>query len=343
MSQIGKLYKFYFRKIWQKNWLRIIIFTVLIGVVWWFVVPWGITKAWKGMVLSRGKNATEEEKEKFKELNRFSEMCRRGFGDDGFDQWKKKNREETEEMLKEMEAGKEVDWQERMAKLGLDSSSFMGINTPFTADNNFFFSQTEGYTEGKAFWKMLFDISWWNLAGVAVLYWFIFEVFDKTFFSSRKDGEDITVLTYAPGVKRSDLIWGKIFAFLSFYFLINIVLFLIPFSVYYWWLASNSQFSWFALLALITMVVGLILFFGLIFAPHLFFSSLLGGSKWIFSTLICFFPLLWSGLKVFVSSAWPWTIEKFFFDPVWFSIIALVCGIFFLTLYYLRYQEEDFN
>jgi len=44
------------------------------------------------------------------------------------------------------------------------------------------------------------------LAGIVVLYWFIFEVFDKTFFSPRRDGEEAAVLNMTPGVKRSDLV-----------------------------------------------------------------------------------------------------------------------------------------
>jgi hypothetical protein len=42
-----------------------------------------------------------------------------------------------------------------------DSGTILGIlPTPFTSDNAFFFSQTDGYNEGKPFWKLLFDISW---------------------------------------------------------------------------------------------------------------------------------------------------------------------------------------
>jgi hypothetical protein len=50
-----------------------------------------------------------------------------------------------------------------------DSSNYFGLSFPFTADNVFFFQQTDGtgygfpnqnYTEGKTFWKLLFDIAW---------------------------------------------------------------------------------------------------------------------------------------------------------------------------------------
>jgi len=238
-----------------------------------------------------------------------------------------------------------LDWEKKVGLWGLrasDDGYLLFIPTPYSANNAFFFQKTEGYTEGKTFWKMLFDISWWNLCGFVVLYWFIFEVFDKTFFSPRREGEEATVLTMTPGVKRSDVVWGKILAFLTFYFLINIIIFLIPFSIYYFWLVSEVSFSWFALLALITIIVGPLLFLGLIFTPYLFFGSLTG-QRWIFSTLISFFPLIWGGIKFISSASWPYTVERTFFDPIWFTVISLVCGIFFLTLYYLRYQEEDLS
>jgi len=252
------------------------------------------------------------------------------------------------EGIKQLEEGsvKDLGWREKVKWWSLrtsDEGNFLFIPTPYSANNAFFFSQTEGFNnmKEKGFWKMLFDISWWNLSGFVILYWFIFEVLDKTFFAPRQDGEEAAVLTMTPGVKRSDIIWGKILAFLTFYFLINIAIFLIPFGIYYFWLASVPQLSWFALLTLITIIVGPILFFGLILVPYLFLGSLFSGGKWIFSTLIAFFPLIWGGIKLISSAGWPYTVERTFFDPIWFTVISLVCGIFFLTLYYLRYQEED--
>jgi len=349
MSQIGKLYKFYFGKIWQKNWLRIIIFTILIGIVWWFVIPWAGLQVLKN-IRERGSEFSEKQREEKEKEENFSEVARELLQDQVggvIDRKEIRNLLEDEEQWKEWtKKHQKIGTQIRLARWGLrmvDSSTYLGIlSFPFNSNNAFFCSQTEGYNNmgEKGFWKLLLDISWWNLTGFLVLYWFIFEVFDKTFFSPRGDGEETTVLTMTPGVKRSDVIWGKILAFLTFYFLINIILFLIPFSIYYWWLASAPQLSWFALLTLITIIVGPLLFFGLIFVPHLFFGSLTG-QKWIFSTLVVFFPFLWGGLKLLSSAAWPYTVEKTFFDPIWFTVISLVCGLFFFTLYYLRYQEED--
>jgi len=283
MSQVGKLYKFYFGKIWQKNWLRIIIFTILIGIVWWFVIPWVGLQVLKN-IRERGSEFSERQREEKEEG--FSEVARELLKDQVGPLDRKKVRElleNDEKWEKWTKKHQKFGTQIRLARWSLrmvDSSTYLGVlSFPFNSDNAFFSSQTEGYTEGKAFWKLLFDISWWNLSGFVVLYWFIFEVFDKTFFSPRKDGEEAAVLTMTPGVKRSDIIWGKILAFLTFYFLINIILFLIPFGIYYWWLASSPQLSWFALLSLITIIVGPLLFFGLIFASYLlfcFFLSFIG-------------------------------------------------------------------
>ena len=150
------------------------------------------------------------------------------------------------------------------------------------------------------------------------------------------------VLTMTRGVERNDIIWGKTLAFLTFYFLVNIVLFLIPFGIYYFWLASATSFSWFSLLTLITVIVGPILFFGLLLVPYLFLGSLTG-QRWIFSTLVSFFPFIWGGIKLISSADWLTTVEKTFFDPVWFSIISLIVGIFCFVLYHLHYSEKDLN
>jgi hypothetical protein len=80
MSQTGKLYKFYFRKIWQKNWLRIIIFTLLIGIVWWFVIPWTGSKILVKTFGESGKNLNEEQRKKKEEEESFSELARLSFG-----------------------------------------------------------------------------------------------------------------------------------------------------------------------------------------------------------------------------------------------------------------------
>src|SRR3954451_5340466 len=39
MRQTGKLYKYYFRKIFQRNWKRLIFVAIAVGVVW-FAVPY---------------------------------------------------------------------------------------------------------------------------------------------------------------------------------------------------------------------------------------------------------------------------------------------------------------
>jgi hypothetical protein len=42
----------------------------------------------------------------------------------------------------------------------IDSGTYLGIfSTPYSSDNAFFFSQTKEYSEGKSFWKMIFNIS----------------------------------------------------------------------------------------------------------------------------------------------------------------------------------------
>ncbi|CAI2177934.1 6289_t:CDS:2 [Funneliformis geosporum] len=104
------------------------------------------------------------------------------------DQFRIKNREELEEHEKKLEEGdekeKNLPFGEKFAfqmKYFFDNGTFLLLPTPYSSDNNFFFQQTEcKYTEGK--------------------------VFDKTFFPSRREGEESMVLTMTPGMKRSDII-----------------------------------------------------------------------------------------------------------------------------------------
>ncbi|WNE40563.1 MAG: hypothetical protein mread185_000020 [Mycoplasmataceae bacterium] len=344
MSQIGKLYRYYLEKIWQKNWLRIIIFTILIGVVWWFVLPWlGAKTINSSFGVKKGKETN------FSEISNNQFKDKVVLDDDGLitidrvlvRKWLENEKGWEKDIQNSPNFSNNIKGSRALLQI-FDSGSFLGImSNPYSSNNAFFFSKTEEYSKGKDFWKLLFDISWWNLTGFITLYWFIFEIFDKIFFPSRQEGGDDFVLTITPGVKRSDLIWSKILAFLTFYSLINIAMFLIPFSVYYFWLGKVS-YSWFALLTLVTIFIGPLLFFGLIFIPYLFFGSLTG-SKWIFSTLITFSPIIWGIGKAFSSSSWPYEIERFFFNPIWFTIISLFFGIFFLTLQYSRYQNEDLN
>src|SRR2546421_10522022 len=82
MSQVGKLYKYYFGKIWQKNWLRIIIFTILIGVVWWFVIPFASYKVLKKLAnKEQHRHENGEQQTKSEEEFNFSNTAKFLFGE----------------------------------------------------------------------------------------------------------------------------------------------------------------------------------------------------------------------------------------------------------------------
>lgn len=225
----------------------------------------------------------------------------------------------------------------------LDKFNFANVgNLHYRADNAFFFSQSPTYWEGKKFWKLLNDISWWNLTGFIVLFFLVFNTIDSIFFHPLKDGEEVMVLTFTPGVKRSDIFFAKILAFLTFYSLANVVLFLLPFGFYYFWVGETSL-SAFALLTLWTTVIGPILFFGLILTPYLFIKSTVSWLGWIISVLAAFFPQIWFFIKTpaLGTASWPYWLEAKFFDPLFLTIISVICGMIFLYLYYQKYQTED--
>ena len=225
----------------------------------------------------------------------------------------------------------------------MDWSLLVFFDSPWKANTAFFFCQTEGYKIEKPFLKLLNDISWWNLTGAVALFWLFFNILDNVFFKPQKDGEEATVLTTTPGVKRSDIIGGKILAFLTFYFIANVLLFLLPFGFYYWWTGVNTSVGWFSLLALWTTIVGPILFFGLIFAPYLFLRAKAKWAGWIASALLAFFPIVWFWGKRIMPVSWTWhySVENWFFNPVWFIPISLITGIVFLAFFCWHYETQD--
>lgn len=365
MSQISKLYKFYLKKIFKKNWLRITIVSLFLLVVVWFGLPYLVFKGAKESIskhseeLKRDPDISEEDKKKIeeyqakiKEVN-FRNYNRWGFGDAGVAIIRKIRRSQLEKSIKflgdQKKAGaSEGDLKKIKGKIEdlefFDSGKYGGFDILlFNSNNCFFFSHTDGYEKGKGFWKLLNDISWWNLTGLIVTFYLFFNILDSIFFHPQKDGEEVMVLSFTPGVKRSDLFFAKIFAFLTFFMIINVFLFLLPYGFYYFWAGSNIFLGTFVLLSLYTTVIGPILYFGLIFAPYIFTNAWLKLAGSIFSSLLAFFSTIWwIGKKfAFPFHTWPYTVEEKFFDPAIFTIISVICGVVFLSLYYWKYQEED--
>lgn len=371
MAATGKLYKFYLGKIFRKNWLRITIVSLFVVGLVWFGLPYLFYKG-SGKIhiqgdtekIEKDERLTDEEKKKLKERIKtesekvtFRDFNQVLFGTDKTQflayNWKISRRllkEDIELLAKEKAAGaSEKRLEEIKGRItareifdsGLKTGNFNVLLT--NADNCFFFNQTDDYLKEENFWKLLNNISWWNLTGFIVLFWLVFNVLDSTFSKSKREGEETMVVSFTPGVKRSEIFAGKVLAFLTFYSLINIFLFLVPYGFYYFWIAKETSLGGFALLSLYTTIIGPALFFGLILAPYLFLNSFSGFLGGVISSLVVFFPSMWFAAKkwIFGFQTWPYKLENWFFNPIWFTIISLVCGIVFLYLYYWKYQEED--
>jgi len=368
MEQITKLYKFYLRRIFKKHWLRITIVSLLITLTFWIGIPYGIYK-W-----GRFDEIRDEEGKKVVDYKKYCQvffgegkkLIKTSGGEISLDMEKslKDNRKELKSFIEELkEAIKDGKDEELLKKIkngddkkggigglgitqreAFDKGGGLGINIlPFNADNVFFFCQTDGYNKGTAFWKLLNDISWWNLTGGVISFWLIFKVLDSTFSQPQKDGEEVMVLSFTPGVKRSEILISKILSFLTFYAIINLLVFVLPYGFYYWWVGKSTSFSVFSFLTLYSTIIGPILYFGLILTSYLFISDLTEIGFSLFSFIIAFFPIFWGfGKQWFWNlSAWPYTIEEKFFSPAIFTGISVIVGIIFLSLYYLRYQEKD--
>ena len=359
MEQIIKLYKFYFKRIFKKNWLRITIVSLLITLTFWFGIPYTIFKMGN---ISRQFSSNEDGKPfDYKEFSRvlFGNGKKLVSGSE-MDKEFKVNREELKSLIKQLEeakkAGKDEEFLEKVKSnkeeriLGItereaiDRGGAFGIDFLFmNADNVFFFCRTEGYEKGEAFWKLLNDISWWNLNGAVISFWLIFKVLDSIFSQPQQDGEEVMVLSFTPGVKRSDILISKILSFLTFYSIINLLVFILPYGFYYFWVAKATSFTAFSLLTFYSTIIGPILYFGLILVPYLVINDWIKIGFSLFSFLIAFFPIVWSFGKnwFWKLSTWPYTVEEKFFSPAIFTITSLSIGIIFLSLYYLRYQEKD--
>lgn len=363
MSLVRKLYKYYLRKIFRQSWLWIIL-TVFIVWVWWFGLPFLLYRTRKSLALKEFQEESEqgpEDSEGKKQVEQwtfrswlqvlFGKETETKVGNSIFKSSKeeiwKLNRKGLVEKIQELKEEEDQEIKEELKEeiskaTMVDRSLLLYSDSPFKADVAFFFCQTEGYQSGKPFLKLLNDISWWNLTGPFALTFLFLHVLDNIFFKPQKDGEESMILNLTPGIKRSDLFFNKILSFLTFYFIANLLLFLLPFGFYYWWMGINTNISWFILLTLWTIIIGPILFFVLIFAPYLFLKAKFSWLDWRISILFSFFPTAWFWTKVKIPNwTWLWSVENWFFDPAWFIPISLIVGIIFLALYLWHYQEQD--
>ncbi|WP_147411695.1 hypothetical protein [endosymbiont GvMRE of Glomus versiforme] len=257
-------------------------------------------------------------------------------------------REKTEKLMKEeIENMKECTDEVKLANIRLkmrqleflNEGGISGVNFLHYSNNNcFFFCKSGRYSKWKDFLRLINGISWQNLTGLISLFWLVFNVVDNVFFDPQKNGEEADILILTSGVRRNDLFWAKILSFLTFYFIANFFLFVLPFGTYYLWMNAFS-FSWFFPLLLWTVIIGPILFFGLFLTPYIFFTSAFNRLGWMISGILSFSPFIWGSLKIFF--VWPFAIEKYFFDPFVFISFSLICGIIFLSAYYWWYEIQD--
>ncbi|KLL02534.1 MAG: hypothetical protein MRERC_1c144 [Mycoplasmataceae bacterium RC_NB112A] len=365
MSPLRKLYKYYLGEIFRRNWLRITIVIFIVMVGWWFGWPYLLYRVKKRSILKELRQESELDPNSNSQVESevsqwtFRNWSKVLFGKEvefkigtgifkrSKEEFWKLNQEALTERIQELKEAKKEKDEKRRVKLEKEisdivKSSAIFFFSPFRNDVVFFFCQTEGYRNGKSFFKLLNDISWWNLMGMIALPWLFFSTLNHLFFKGQKSGEETTILTFTPDIKRSDILSAKVLSFSTFYFIMNIFIFLLPFGFYYWWAGVNTSFSWFICLALWTTVIGPILFFGLIFAPYLFLKAKVSWLGWVISTLLSLFPIAWFWIKTGASSqTWLWSLENWFFDPAWFIPISLITGIIFMALYCWHYYKRQ--
>lgn len=176
-----------------------------------------------------------------------------------------------------------------------------------------------------------------------VSFFLTYNILDLLFIRPKRDGEEETILTFVPRVKRSDLFFSKILAFLTFFLLFNLFSFVLPCAFYYWWVGISPLWGHFAILAFWITIVGPILFFFFPLLPYLYLRDYVSTTLGIiFKYTLIFFSFIWEFIKWIPNcEIWANSLENWYFNPAIYTILALLSGGIFLTIYYQKYQKED--
>src|SRR4051812_6336704 len=178
----------------------------------------------------------------------------------------------------------------------------------------------------------------------------VYSLLDSLFIQTKKNGEDATILNFAPGVKRSEIFIGKSLAYITALAIFTLLGFALPYGIFLSLAWGVAAVSWgtFLLLLFYTTVIGSILFFLFPVSIYLFASNL-----GILGTIIYYFLSYFSLLWIFLSMVVPRKseggglysimakMEYWYSHPLVNVGLAVVLGSFFLYLYHTSYQEED--
>ncbi|MCE8163010.1 MAG: hypothetical protein I3273_00355 [Candidatus Moeniiplasma glomeromycotorum] len=346
MSNFQKLYSYYFTNLFRKNWIKITLLVTITTLFTWFIFGFiGFKAVQKGEEFLFGEKANKENYRDYNEFALKSEVVQ--FAAETYLEAKKRTWEELAQAHKSGDQDKINQAKKNLKILGEGwISSILRVFKVFVppAGNfevNFFFLDVESKSKGVELWKSINSLSYWALGSGLIFSWLTLSLIDFLFLDPKKNGEDALVLSFTPGIKREDLLFSKILAFLTYFFLFALVTFVFPCLAYYLWVGSLAPLGKFALLFAYMLIVAPLLIFGLLLLPYLLvsdWSSTLGS---ILPWVIFLVPGLWSGISGHLLSPTLHSLENLFFHPLVFASLALTVGISCFTFYYWKYSTQD--
>jgi len=383
MAQVGKLYNYYLKKNVWWNW-RLWIAVVLCWA-WWVSVPlltsWIVSNVAHITITddqgrSQRMELSEDDKKFIQEEYKFKALLKNGYSgfylpdEKGIKWWEERAKKTTDptkkgfcrmvmktleklsEDWKKAQSGddKEIAWMARYSGSGISFPSVIGgmFNFPLT---EFAAGRQEVFSMG--FWKLIHFITLTNLGGIAVGWFFAYNLADNLFVKTKKSGEDATVLTLASPIKRSELFFGKSLAFITAFATFTFLGLILPYAAA---MLMGPGIPWgaFSVLLLYTTVIGSILFFLFPISIYLFASNFRGVGTLVYY-LLMFFTIFWGTIKAILSAAsrfsegdknkglYPFMIkmEYWYHHPLVNIGLAVVIGGLLLSLCYYYFQEED--
>ncbi|WP_172575250.1 ABC transporter permease [endosymbiont GvMRE of Glomus versiforme] len=202
-------------------------------------------------------------------------------------------------------------------------------------------------------WKDIFATLWklfmWGSMGFCVIFLLLFPSAYSLISQPGKNGEDKTVLNVASPIKRDDLVISKILSFFTYFVLVTLLTFVIPYSIYYLLIAPKIYWPAFITFVFLASLVFPLLYFLLFGAILIYLNSLSPILSGIFAFILFFSPFIWLVIKEKTSNPfggnakWVENLSKIGSNLLVIIPLALLIGGLFLFLYRKRFLEKDFN
>jgi len=195
-------------------------------------------------------------------------------------------------------------------------------------------------------WGLINNISIWNFAGGMVSMFFVYTMLDKLFFDTKKNGEDAMIVNFTPGVKRSQIFFSKVLAYITALAVYVLLACILPYGILIGLSTGLTFFPWlnFLWLTLYSTIIGSLCFTLIAGGIYLFLNTL-GTFGRILQWLISYLPLIYitfmfMGKTVNKTLAY---IQYYYYQPIFHLGLAAGLGILLFWLYLSYYKNEDLD